>query len=151
MKAISVKQPYASMIANGIKTIETRRWNTRYRGDLLIVSSARPDFKDPEMPVSRALAVVTLADCRIMTEDDQRAACCEIYPKAKAWVLTNIRRIKPFYVKGSQGFYDSVEYELSQTNVLQVTRVCRGCGCTDGRACPGGCHWVEADLCSQCV
>lgn len=27
---------------------------------------------------------------------------------------------------------------------------CRACGCTDNRACPGGCEWVEADLCSNC-
>ena len=27
---------------------------------------------------------------------------------------------------------------------------CRECGCTDARACPGGCSWVEADLCSAC-
>lgn len=28
---------------------------------------------------------------------------------------------------------------------------CRVCGCTDDRACPEGCAWVEADLCSSCV
>ena len=27
---------------------------------------------------------------------------------------------------------------------------CRICGCTDDHACPGGCHWVEPDLCSAC-
>lgn len=27
---------------------------------------------------------------------------------------------------------------------------CRGCGCTDDRACPGGCYWVEPNLCSSC-
>ena len=29
--------------------------------------------------------------------------------------------------------------------------VCRVCGCTDDRGCPGGCYWVEDDLCSQCA
>lgn len=28
---------------------------------------------------------------------------------------------------------------------------CRQCGCTDGLACPGGCSWVEPDLCSACA
>lgn len=28
---------------------------------------------------------------------------------------------------------------------------CRGCGCTDDHACPGGCFWVEPDLCSACA
>lgn len=30
-------------------------------------------------------------------------------------------------------------------------RKCRVCGCTDNNACEGGCHWVEQDLCSNCV
>ena len=29
--------------------------------------------------------------------------------------------------------------------------VCRVCGCTDDRACPGGCSWVAANLCSRCA
>lgn len=29
-------------------------------------------------------------------------------------------------------------------------RACRVCGCTEQAACPGGCAWVEADLCSAC-
>jgi hypothetical protein len=28
---------------------------------------------------------------------------------------------------------------------------CRVCGCTENRACPGGCFWVEDDLCSACA
>ena len=28
---------------------------------------------------------------------------------------------------------------------------CRVCGCTDDMACPGGCYWVEPDLCSRCA
>jgi hypothetical protein len=34
--------------------------------------------------------------------------------------------------------------------VIEVRR-CRVCGCTDDRACEGGCSWIEADLCSACV
>lgn len=30
-------------------------------------------------------------------------------------------------------------------------RVCRGCGCTEARPCPGGCMWVGEDLCSICL
>lgn len=29
-------------------------------------------------------------------------------------------------------------------------QTCRQCGCTDDRACPGGCSWVAPDLCSAC-
>ncbi len=30
-------------------------------------------------------------------------------------------------------------------------RSCRVCGCTYRFACPGGCSFVEEDLCSQCA
>jgi hypothetical protein len=31
--------------------------------------------------------------------------------------------------------------------------VCRVCGCTDLRACPGGCRWADKEhtVCTQCV
>ena len=28
---------------------------------------------------------------------------------------------------------------------------CYGCGCTDDRACPGGCSWVKPRVCSACL
>ena len=28
---------------------------------------------------------------------------------------------------------------------------CRVCGCTENDPLPGGCFWVEADLCSACA
>lgn len=36
MKAITIKQPWASLIALGEKKIETRSWKTSYRGTILI-------------------------------------------------------------------------------------------------------------------
>lgn len=34
-----------------------------------------------------------------------------------------------------------------------VPGVCRVCGCTDARACPGGCAWADAahTLCTSCA
>ena len=102
MKAISVKQPWANLIASGRKTIETRKWDTDYRGDILIVSSKLPNIE----PAGCALAVARLVDCRPMTIGDEPAAGCSIYPNAFAWVLTDIRGIKPFPVRGQLGIYD---------------------------------------------
>jgi len=33
---------------------------------------------------------------------------------------------------------------------LPRVEICRGCGCTDEFACPGGCSWVAKGLCSTC-
>lgn len=39
MKVLSVKQPWASLIAEGYKIMETRTWSTKYRGPLAIHAS----------------------------------------------------------------------------------------------------------------
>lgn len=112
--ALSVRQPYASMIAGLCpgreKTIETRVWGTDYRGDLLIVSSLKPNkpkFSWPRgvFPVGKALCIARLVSCRPMTWRDVAAAQCEIYYRAMAWVLTDIRPVEPFPVKGELGLY----------------------------------------------
>lgn len=41
MKAISLWEPWASLVRCGAKTWETRHWSTRYRGDLLICAAKR--------------------------------------------------------------------------------------------------------------
>ena len=40
---------------------------------------------------------------------------------------------------------------MAQREVDAIVRTCRVCGCTDERACPGGCYWVAEDLCSVCA
>lgn len=103
MRAISLKQPWANLIAEGTKTIETRKWATDFRGDVVIVSSKKPDIP----PAGAAVAIVEIYDCIPMTIEHEEAACCEIYENAYAWKLRNIRRIKnPFSVKGQLKFYN---------------------------------------------
>lgn len=41
MKAITIKQPWAQLIAQGIKDIENRTWKTKFRGKVLIHTSAK--------------------------------------------------------------------------------------------------------------
>ena len=108
MKALSIKQPWANLIAAGKKTIERRTWTTSYRGPLLIISSKRP----PIEPAGYAVAIVDLVDCRPMTPDDEKAACCPIYENAVAWVLCNVCVIEPFPVKGQRGI-SNIDIALS--------------------------------------
>ena len=42
MKAITIKQPWASLVAVGLKDIENRSWKTNYRGRVLIHAAAAP-------------------------------------------------------------------------------------------------------------
>lgn len=43
MKTLTLWQPYASLIADGLKQYETRSWSTKYRGVMLIHSSKKWD------------------------------------------------------------------------------------------------------------
>ena len=58
MKALTLWQPWASLIATGAKTWETRSWGTSYRGPLVIHASVK---KDRQM----------LSDC--LSEDEFQA------------------------------------------------------------------------------
>lgn len=42
-KAISIKQPWAELIAHGIKDIENRTWRTRFKGRVFIHAPERED------------------------------------------------------------------------------------------------------------
>ena len=114
---LSLWQPWATWITQGKKTIETRRWETYYRGPLLICASKKldPNLRSEAlyMPTGMAVAVVELVDCRPMTDFDERRAMCECYPGAFAWVLGKIRPIEPFYVRGHQKLF-TVEVDESK-------------------------------------
>lgn len=158
MFALSIKQPWAWMIATGRKTIETRTWHVSYRGDLLIVSSKASMRKEvqkafdehfgelafTEILYGKALAIARLDVCRPMTEPDQDAACCSVDSGTMAWVLKDIRPITPFDVHGQLGIYT--------VNVKH----CINCGCVDENcsqcieAQNEPCHWVENGKCSRC-
>ena len=39
---------------------------------------------------------------------------------------------------------------LRLAKALRVDLKCQECGCTQSKACPGGCSWVSAAHCSSC-
>lgn len=90
MQGLTIHQPWAWLIANGYKTIETRNWPTDYRGKLAIHAGrtlARDDAdafrsvgvpvpKDEELVLGAVVAVADLVDCRplVDTVEDARRA-----------------------------------------------------------------------------
>ena len=109
MKALSIKEPWASMFKDGEKTIETRTWITRYRGEVLLCAS-----KHPESKISgKAFAIGELVNCKPMVEEDRKLACCQTYHKAKSWFFKNITCIEPFNIDGQLGLFDVDESKFS--------------------------------------
>lgn len=85
MKALSIKQPWASLIAHGIKDIENRTWKTNFRGRIYIHSCGKykdnlsdflnedqidrivlnNDFPAKELITSAIIGEVDIVDCVI--------------------------------------------------------------------------------------
>lgn len=81
MKAITIKQPWATLIALGEKKLETRSWQTKHRGPLAIHAGKQIDIEScdylpikqalqkhgiesyKDLPTSVVLAIVDLIDC----------------------------------------------------------------------------------------
>jgi hypothetical protein len=103
IKALSLQQPYANLVASGQKTLETRTWATKYRGDILICAS----MSGVGEPRGVALCMVRLDRIRPMAAADAKAACIEPYPRAKAWELSHRRVLaRPFPVKGQLNVFN---------------------------------------------
>jgi hypothetical protein len=101
VKALSVRAPWAGLIADGTKTLEIRSRLTHYRGELLICQSRG----------GGAVAVVELVDCRpfVATDDAASGGVWSKHPESRthyAWVLRLVRRVSSATVKGRLGFYD---------------------------------------------
>ena len=79
MKVLTIKQPYASLIAHGFKKYEFRTWKTKYRGEIYIHASigiSKSINKDKgftylksEIKPGYILCKCNLVDCIPMTED----------------------------------------------------------------------------------
>lgn len=52
MKVVSILQPWATLAVIGAKKIETRSWNTKYRGELLIHASQKFDYEQQQLCLS---------------------------------------------------------------------------------------------------
>lgn len=110
MKALSVAQPWASLLVAGAKAIEVRTWSTSHRGPLLICATASPTnvfCYDPDAKAKRLLhagciiGIVDLIDCRPMTKADEGDAWCKFQAGSYAWLTEAITFCRPDPVLGN--------------------------------------------------
>lgn len=123
MKALTVRQPYATEIIRGRKTIEVRSWPTKHRGPLAIHSAQAAAWGwewveggEVEFPPGVVLGTVNVVGCRSLTLADVAAAMLpEDWQEDEcegqwAWELAKPREIKQFKAKGKLNLW---ECELS--------------------------------------
>lgn len=76
MKVITIKQPWATLIAKGYKEYEFRTWKTKYRGDILIHAGKSIDKKamkrfenfNLNYPKGCIIAKAKLTECVLVDE-----------------------------------------------------------------------------------
>lgn len=135
MRTISLWEPWASAIAIGAKKIETRSWNTGYRGPIAIHAAKTKDHAeeiyDPalwplfqaagiertaQLPFGCVVATARIVDC-VRTEDLlYRGIVVRNSPEYLlggygmgrfGWVLADVHRLPtPIPAKGAQGFWN---------------------------------------------
>lgn len=129
MKVLTVKQPWATLIANGNKRVEFRSWKTNYRGSLLIHAGKGRDEKSIKrlqkylptvLPKGEIIAGVTLKDCILIDEEFNsklKEENIDIYGTNNigyyAWILEDVTKLdKPIQINGKLSLwdYDGIEY-----------------------------------------
>ena len=93
MKVLTIKQPYASLIAYGIKKYEFRTWKTKYCGDVLIHAGksvdkkAMEEFKcyDLDYPLGCIIARANIDDVIKVDDDFKKILKRENYLIYNTW------------------------------------------------------------------
>ncbi len=141
MKALSFKQPYAWLMLHG--KIETRPWDTQYRGQVLICASARAFSWDqvedisgewqfgrilklmqdhnttrPLQPDGVAIAVGELVDTHPMYPHDEDQAFVQLDTRLYSHIYANVRPIQPFPFKGAQRWKNLDQSTIDQIKYL---------------------------------
>ena len=128
MKVLSIKEPYATLIATGKKKIETRSFKTNYRGELYIHASGKIQTKLPKekefsslyqkenLHPGYILCKCVLTDCILMDEEFiqqvketnfEEYLCGDYQVGRYAWVLDKVEVLPTFFfVKGRLGIWN---------------------------------------------
>lgn len=110
VKCLSFQQPYATMIATGVKTVEcrSRKIVTPIKNLVVCGSKTAKDFYPlPGLAYGYAIGMVDVVDCVPFKPEHLDAALMTDMPAKDcyAWILENPRLIEPYPVHASASFF----------------------------------------------
>lgn len=130
MKVITIKQPFATLIAEGLKRYEFRTWKTKYRGEILIHAGKSIDKKAVEKfeslgfnyPTGCIIAKANLTDCVFVDDklrSDLRKENALVYSgvirrpewEGYGFFLEKVEKIQPISIQGKLGLWDYPYHE----------------------------------------
>jgi predicted transcriptional regulator len=116
MKVLSLKQPFAELVVSGKKTIEIRKWNTKFRGEFLIHASKNADKEAmikhgyENLPCgvivgkAKLVSVKKYSDEIDFKKDQDKHLASSDYGNY-GFMLEDAERIKEIPAKGRLGFW----------------------------------------------
>lgn len=127
MKALTIKQPWASLIINNYKTYELRTWKTNYRGKILIHAGQTADknllkkYEKYNISYEKGYIIgeATITDCikvdkkffEELLKIDKKIYGHIDYENLYAWKLENIKKYdKIIKAKGKLSLW---EYDIN--------------------------------------
>lgn len=150
MKALTVRQPFATLIARGHKTVENRGWYTSFRGPFLVHASktlTRREFSRAvhylwdyvpggqelveelgpfeQMQRGCIVGVADLVGCRRSPDDPRQCARFET-SGGYALMLGAAAELPPVPCKGTLGFWDVPPEAVADTGLRVLTQIPRG-------------------------
>ncbi len=125
MKALTIKEPWASLIISNYKTYEFRSWKTNYRGKILIHAGLSLEknelkyFEDYNLnyQCGNIIGEATITDCILVTKefnqkllDINNKVYKNNHENLYAWKLENIVKYEnPIPIKGKLGLWNYKE------------------------------------------
>lgn len=133
MRAITLWEPWATLVAHGLKHYETRSWSTPFRGELAIHAAKRPAvpselnpviwdalngigyYKLSELPYGNVIGIATMIDCvpagqalrnmKFLKIAETEVHFGDFSFGRFAWEFSKVTRIGDVPAKGTQGFW----------------------------------------------
>ena len=134
MKCLSVCQPFAKLIVQGKKTIELRKWNTKFRGEFLVHAPQKIRLDDcqrlkikTKMTVGAIIGKVELIDVKeyenstqIKIDLKKHLALNDISENKYGFILQNPKELKiPIPCSGQLNFFE-FKPELTKINEIKT-------------------------------
>ena len=123
VKALTVKQPYADLLTHvtgryedgtffADKRIEVRSKPTKFRGDILVCSSAKPVLPGHESAVTCGFVeIYGIKPVAEFTAEDWAATCIPEGDRPTSgwgWLVRNPRRVVEMPIRGQLGIYNLI-------------------------------------------
>ena len=132
MKCLSVCQPFAELIVQGKKTIELRKWNTKFRGEFLVHAAKNILIEDcKRMKISSSITTgaiigkVKLTDVKkyesdkeLKSDKKKHHSLSDITKNKYGFILENPKKLRvPIPYSGKLNFFEFHPDEMKNDDV----------------------------------